>query len=213
LGDDELRLVLRASNAIGYPFGPMIWLLALTGQRRREVAAMEWGELTLAGGKPVWSLSAVRTKNSRAHDVPLAPAAVRILEAIPRIAEQNGAARFVFTTTGKTPCSGFSRVKANLDRQMLTIARRESEAKGGGLAEVKSQPWPVHDLRRTMASGMARLGVTLPVIERTLNHVSGSFAGIVSIYQRHDFADEKRQALERWADFLTQLAWGVNGDA
>lgn len=205
LSDDELRLVLRASNALGYPFGPMIWLLALTGQRRREVAAMEWGELTLAVEK-TWSLPAARTKNSRSHDIPLAPAALNILGSLPRIISRGGNPRFVFTTTGNTPVSGFSRTKTNIDRQMLTIARREAEAKGGGPAEVKLQPWRVHDLRRTMASGMARLGVTLPVIERTLNHVSGSFAGIVGVYQRHDFADEKRQALTKWADFLDELA-------
>jgi len=66
-------------------------------------------------------------------------------------------------------------------------------------------PFVIHDLRRSVASGMARLGVNLPVIERVLNHVSGSFAGIVGVYQRHDFADEKRAALERWAAHLAKV--------
>lgn len=212
LSDDELRLVLRAANAIGYPFGQMIWILALTGSRRREVSAMEWQEITLADN-PTWSLPSARTKNSRVHNVPLVAAAVRILESMPRISRQDGAPRFVFTTTGKTPVSGFSRVKGNLDRQMLAIAKSEAEAKGGDSAKVKLAPWRLHDLRRTMASGMARLGIPLPVIERALNHVSGSFAGIVGIYQRHDFADEKRQALAKWADFLEQIAGVSHGDA
>jgi integrase len=184
----------------------MIWLLALTGQRRREVAAMEWQELALSGANPLWSLPASRTKNGRAHDVPLAAAAVRILQTVPRI--RGNEARFVFTTTGNTPVSGFSRAKTFLDRQMLAIARSEAQAP----EKVKLQPWRVHDLRRTSASGMARLGVALAVVERTLNHVSGTFSGIVGVYQRHDFAEEKRAALRRWADSLTELAGG-NGHA
>ena len=60
-------------------------------------------------------------------------------------------------------------------------------------------PWVLHDLRRTVASGMAALGVNLPVIEKLLNHVSGSFAGIVGVYQRHSFSDEKRAAMLAWA--------------
>jgi integrase len=207
LSDDELRLVLLAADALGYPFGPMIWLLALTGQRRREVAAMEWQELTLSGDKPLWSLPASRTKNGRAHDVPLAAPALRILQTVPRI--RGNESRFVFTTTGNTPVSGFSRAKALLDRQMLAIAR--SEAQGPG--KVKLQSWRVHDLRRTSASGMARLGVALAVVERTLNHVSGTFAGIVGVYQRHDFAEEKRVALGHWANSLIKLAGGFNGHA
>jgi integrase len=72
-------------------------------------------------------------------------------------------------------------------------------------ALAKTPDWVFHDLRRTVASGMARLGVNLPVIERVLNHVSGSFAGIVGVYQRHEFAEEKRAALEKWAEHVERL--------
>jgi integrase len=68
--------------------------------------------------------------------------------------------------------------------------------------------WILHDLRRTCASGMARLGINLPVIEKVLNHISGSFAGIVAVYQKHSFAEEKRQALEAWGRHLDMLVSG-----
>jgi integrase len=131
---------------------------------------------------------------------------LRVLHGLPRISGKDGEPRFVFTTSGDTPVSGFSRAKANLDRQILILIKREAEAIGADPSKAKPvQPWRVHDLRRTMVSGLARLGVSLPVIERCLNHVSGSFGGIVGVYQRHDFADEKRQALVKWAEFVAEL--------
>jgi integrase len=96
----------------------------------------------------------------------------------------------LFSTTGKRAVSGFSKKKRELD----------------GLAGVKE--WRLHDLRRTAASGMAKLGIQLPVIEKVLNHSSGSFAGIVGVYQRHSFADEKRAALEAWTAHVSQLLTG-----
>jgi integrase len=71
-----------------------------------------------------------------------------------------------------------------------------------------TSPWVFHDLRRTTASGMQRLGIPLPVIEKVLNHTSGSFRGIVGVYQRHDFADEKQNALQRWADHVDAVIHG-----
>jgi hypothetical protein len=91
---------------------------------------------------------------------------------------------FVFTTTGTTPISGWSRAKDKL----------------GDVAS-----WRIHDLRRTTATGLQRLGTALPVTESILGHVAGSRAGIVGIYQRHDYADEKRAALEAWGEFVTEL--------
>jgi integrase len=179
LSDDELRLVWKAAEGMGWPFGPMVQLLVLTGQRRSEVAGMEWQEVDLE--KATWVIPSHRTKNAEAHLVPLSPPAVAILASLPRVGD------YVFTTTGRTPVSGFSRAKAALD----------------GRAEIA--PWRLHDVRRTVASGMARLGVNLPVIEKVLNHTSGSFAGIVGVYQRHSFADEKRRALEVWGRFVEEL--------
>ena len=96
---------------------------------------------------------------------------------------------FVFTTNGAAPSSGYSKNKRRLD----------------ALLQADMPPWRLHDLRRTVASGMARLNINLPVIEKVLNHSSGSFAGIVGVYQRHSFADEKRAALEAWGNFVAAL--------
>ena len=179
LTDDELKRVWRAANKEGYPFGSILKLLILAGQRRREVAGMMWSELDLDCG--LWTLPRERTKNDRWHQVPLSRQAVEILKAAPRIGD-----KYVFTLNGTAPYNGF-KAKERFDD-------------GVGIA-----PWTVHDLRRTAASGMAKLGVSLVVIEKVLNHVSGSLAGIVGVYQRHEFAEEKRAALQQWADYVERL--------
>ena len=107
-----------------------------------------------------------------------------VLQALPRIG-----GRFVLTTSGETPSSGYSKAKRRLD----------------ALLPPDMPGWVLHDTRRTVASGMARLGVTLPVIEKCLNHISGSFSGIVSVYQKHSFADEKRLAFDAWGNFVSDL--------
>jgi integrase len=140
-----------------------------------------------------------RTKNGEPHEVPLSEAAIAIIKALPRIESAEG---FLFTTNARTAVSGFSRAKGALDAAMIEIARAERDA------EVVIPRWTFHDLRRTAASGMARLGIALPVIEKVLNHSSGSFAGIVGVYQRHSFADEKRKALQTWANFVISLVEG-----
>ena len=180
LSDDELRAVWRAADDEGWPFGGIVKLLILTGARRDEVGKMRWSELDLEGR--LWTLPRERVKNDTEHAIPLSDAAVALIEALPRIGRG-----FVFTTNGKTPYNSYTRGKARLDRA------------------IKSEPWTLHDLRRTAASGMARLGVNLPVIEKVLNHKSGSFAGVVGVYQRHDFGNEKRNALETWGRFVTSL--------
>jgi integrase len=185
LTDDELRLVWIAAEKMGPPFGPMVQALILTGQRRSEVAEMERGELDIKGR--LWSLSPARTKNNRAHDVPLSQQVITVIERAPRIGS-----RFVFTTNGEVAASDFGKRKRKLDALLP-----------------KSMPdWTLHDIRRTVASGMAKLGVSLPVVEKVLNHISGSFSGIVAIYQHHDFAEEKRAALEAWASHVDSVIGG-----
>ena len=181
LSDDELRLIWNAAEENGWPFGPIVQLLMLTGQRRDEVAGMAWSELDQTD--KVWKLPRGRVKNDNGHEVPLSAPALKIIRAIPKVAGVD----LLFTTTGKTPVSGFSKEKAALE-----------EAVG-------FDDWWLHDLRRTMASGMARLGVSLPVIEKILNHSSGSFRGVVGVYQRHSFADEKRAALDLWGAHVARL--------
>jgi integrase len=206
LSDEELRAVWIAAEGIGYPFGPFVQMLILSGQRRDEVAGMSWREID--GKAALWTLPASRTKNGRAHDVPLAASAVALLNGQPRIA---GDGRLVFSTTGETAISGFSRAKTRLDKDALALLRQWAKERGEDAEAVELPHWTLHDLRRTAATGMARLGIDLPVIEKVLNHVSGSFAGIVGVYQRHSFADEKRRALETWASFVSALVTGEDG--
>lgn len=202
LSDDELRIVWRVATEDGWPFGRLVQLLILTGQRRDEVAEMRWLELDL--GARLWTLPRERSKNDTAHEVPLSDQALAIIERLPRIA---GKAKLVFTTTGETPMSGFSRGKERLDKLVLADLQEAARRSGGDPDKVEPPDrWTLHDLRRTMASGMARLGIQLPIIEKVLNHSSGSFAGIVGVYQRHSFSDEKRAALERWARFVIELS-------
>lgn len=185
LSDDELALVWKAADADDTPFGPLVKLLVLTGQRLTEVGEMRWDELDLE--KKLWTLSGERVKNGERHDVPLSQAAVDILTALPRIKTTGG---YVFTSGRDAAVSGYSRAKSRLDAAI---------AKANPAGEKVVEHWTFHDLRRTMASGMARLGIALPVIEKVLNHTSGTFRGIVGVYQRHSYADEKRAALDRWA--------------
>lgn len=212
LTDDELRLVWLAAGKVGYPFGQMVRLLVLTGARRDEVAGMRRSELSANG---IWTLPASRTKNSRAHALPLPSQAVAVIANVPAvkvtkadgdIPAHRGKRDYLFTTTGKAPVSGFTRAKERLDKAMLEIARKEAEDSGIDPESVKLAPWTFHDVRRSMASGLARLGVSLPVVERLLNHVSGSFGGIVSTYQHHQFDDEKRAALTTWAAHIEALS-------
>ena len=168
-------------------------MLLLTGQRRDEVASMRDAEIDGS----TWTLPAARTKNGRAHVVPLSEAALDVLVSVDRV---EGKAGYVFTTTGDTAVSGFTNARGRLEAIMAEIASAER----GKAMEILA--FTLHDLRRTAASGMASLGVHMPVVEKILNHASGSFAGVAGVYQRHDFADEKRQALEAWGRHVLTLA-------
>lgn len=190
LSDTELRAVWLAAAEIGYPFGHAVQLLILTGQRRAEVLEAEWREFDLDGS--VWTIPRQRAKNDRAHVVALSETAKAILGALPRIGQP---ARFIFTTTSTSPFSGVSKAT-----ERLTALASGHMPEGQSL-----EPWRLHDLRRTFASGCARLGVGIHVVEKILNHTSGTFGGIVGVYQRHDFAAERRDALERWATHVQSL--------
>jgi integrase len=180
LSDAELVKVWQAAEKLGYPYGPAIKLLVLTGGRREEIGQLRWSEIE--GG--TIHLSGKRTKNSEPHIIPLSPVAQSVLAEVPRINE------FVFTL-GKTPLNSWSRVKRKLD----------------GLAAL-AEPWVVHDLRRTTATGLQRLRVALEVTESVLGHTSGSRAGVVGIYQRHDYAEEKAEALDKWGARVIALVEG-----
>lgn len=199
LTDDEIRWFWAACEADGFPWGPLGKVLLLTGQRLNEVAQITDGEVR----GDLWHLSADRTKNGRAHDVPLPRLARDVLAGVERIAGRQG---FIFTTTGNSPVSGFFKARATLADAMEQIAAKER----GEPVEIPR--WTFHDLRRTAATGMARLGIPVRVTEAVLNHVSGTGGGIVAVYQRHDYAEEKRQALEAWAGFVAELIEGKPGN-
>lgn len=187
LADDELRAVWSASCLLGYPFGPIIQLLILLGQRRDEVAGMTAKELDLEKG--IWTLPAVRSKNKKTHVVPLPPLARSIIADLPRIESDAG---FLFTTTGTSHVVGFGKAKLRLDVSLANA--------GNALA-----PWTLQDLRRTLATGCAGLGVAPQVVEAILNHSGGVIRGVAKVYNRYDYAREKRAALELWARHLSDL--------
>jgi integrase len=197
LTDAELRLVWLAAEGLGWPFGPIVQLLILTGQRRDEVGGLRWPELDLS--QKQWLLPADRSKNGEQNLVPLAPQALSIIDSLPHI---KGGAQLVFTTTGETAVSGFSKIKQRLDAAMLSIKRREAKDAGADAKAIEAitlAPWRFHDLRRTVASGCQRLGIPLEVSEAILNHTSGTRAGIVGVYHVYKFETEKRSALDAWA--------------
>lgn len=199
LTDDEIRLIWKAADRMASPFGPMFRLLLLTGQRREEVAGMRWAEIeNIGSASPLWVIPAARAKNGKPHAVPLPPEAVTILQAVPRMVNPDTGkeSEFVFTTTGKTPVSGYSKAKARLDREMADLAGDDAD---------QIPAWRLHDLRRTVASGLARIGQPIHVVEAVLNHRSGAISGVAAVYIRHEFADEKRAALSAWARTVMAL--------
>lgn len=193
LSDDELRLVWTAAGQMSKPFGPMFRLLILTGQRRDEVAKLRWSELDLENA--TWLLPASRAKNSKQHSVPLSQTAVELIKGLPRLTdpETEQPSEFVFTTNARTAVSGFSKAKARLDALVCNLAQPEG---------FSPAPWRIHDLRRTVASNLARLGQPIHIVEAILNHRSGTISGVAAVYIRHEFAEEKRRALIVWEQHL-----------
>jgi integrase len=163
------------------PLNAIVRFLILSGQRREEVAGMKWTELS--DDFSTWTIPASRAKNGATHIVPLSDQAREQLRSLPQFNE------LVFPGL-RGAFNGWSKAKAALD------------AKSG------VTNWRLHDLRRTMATGLQRLGVRLEVTEQVLNHVSGSRAGIVGVYQRHDFALEKRAALQAWGEQVIAIVEG-----
>jgi integrase len=184
LDDEELKRVWDAL-ASDSGFDAIARMLILTGQRREEVAGMTWDELSADG--LTWTLPAARAKNSAVHIVPLSAQAQAIIAAQPR----SNRTTLVFPgRLGHNTFNGWGNAKIALDRKSNVT------------------DWVIHDLRRTVATNLQKLGVRLEVTEAILNHTSGSRSGIVGIYQRHDWKDEKRAALQAWADRLEAIVEG-----
>lgn len=166
---------------------PYFKVLLLTAQRRTEVASMQWQEVNL--DKAEWIIPSSKTKNGREHLVPLSPAVVAILRSLP----QRKPSEYVFGKYADAPYSGYSKAKRELDAAML-IKLREDEG--------ELRDWRIHDLRRTAASGMAALRVQPHIVEAVLNHTASK---LQRTYQVYLYADEKREALDKWADHISRL--------
>lgn len=193
LSDAELIKLWEAAGKSIEPYSSIVRLLLLTGQRREEVAGMAWSELT--DDLATWTIPASRTKNGTPHIVPLSePAQDLIRKLLPddredmaRELEARRETNALVFPGEKGVFGGWSKAKARLDTS-------------SGVTE-----WRLHDLRRTLATGFQRQGVRLEVTEAVLNHVSGSRAGIVGVYQRHDWAAEKRAALNNWGGHVERI--------
>ncbi|MGH7073426.1 MAG: tyrosine-type recombinase/integrase [Stellaceae bacterium] len=176
LSNDEIVALWQECDRLNSAIGDVVKLLLLTGQRLSEVAKMRRAEIDDNSGE--WRLLGRRTRNRRDHLVLLSKKAHAVIAARARIQDCD----FVFSTTGKTPVSGFSKFKRELD-QVLQF----------------KTPWRLHDLRRTVASGMAALQIAPHVIEAVLNHASGTISGVAAIYNRYAYVKEKKEALDAWA--------------
>jgi integrase len=182
LDDNEIVRFWASCEALAWPFGPMFQLLLLTAQRRDEVGGMRWSELDLE--RREWMLPRERAKNGRAHVIHLSAPAIEIIAGLPRFESD-----IVFLgATGVTPASGFSRAKERLDMLM-----------GDPPA------WILHDLRRSAASGMARLGVGPHVVDKILAHSGGTIRGVAAVYNRFEYLPERAAALDAWGRFIESL--------
>lgn len=190
LSDSELGALYNVLEEEGAPFGPAILMLMLTGQRRNEVFEADVSEFDL--GAALWTIPGDRAKNGSAHLVPLSPPALALAKALIGQAEEGK----LLPARGnpKAGPSGFSKA-------MVRIRAALEERLGRTVPH-----WTLHDLRRTLATGLQRIGVRLEVTEAVLNHLSGSRSGIVGVYQRHNWFAEKGDALSAWAKEVRRIA-------
>jgi integrase len=191
LSDDELGVIWPLLSEAG-TFGALLKTLLLTAQRRDEVANMVRTEI---GADGIWTIPAERYKTKRSNHVPLSNTARAVIEAQAQI----DGCDYIFPSRTKTPFSGFGKSKARLDKAVLLYMQKR--AKKG--AEVDPLPnWTLHDLRRTAKTLMVRAGVRPDISERVLGHV---IAGVEGTYDRHSYADEKRDALEKLAAMIDRI--------
>jgi integrase len=183
LGNDELRALWRASEAMGYPYGSLFQMLAVTGQRKSEVAEARWSEFDL--DKKLWEIPAERMKSDAGHAVPLSDEAMKVLLSLPRFTKGD----FLFSASyGARPVvGGFDKAKKALDTKMRAELRRSFP------------PFVIHDIRRTMRTGLSTLPVPDLIRELVIAHTK---PGLHKVYDQHAYLDEKRHALELWATRL-----------
>lgn len=185
LTDQELAVVWPRAEEVGYPFGTMVQLLILTGQRRGEIAGLRrsWIE----GDHIIFPEGF--TKNKREHQAQLGVMAQQIIDDIPKSGD------LLFPARGReeTPFNGWSKAKRQFDQPL----------------EIES--YTLHDLRRTFASTLARLGTPIHVTEKILNHVSGTVSGVAAVYNRHSYVEEMRSAIDAYEAHV-QILVGATSD-
>jgi integrase len=191
----ELKRVWDASKEIGYPFGAIVRLLILTGQRKLEIGLLHSDYL----GTKVISFPAELTKNGRPHTFPIGEMTQRELKQLSSCKD------YLFVgKKDRKPFNSYSKAKERLDKTIVENWAKEIDDPDEK-AKIKLVPWTLHDLRRTYATGLQALSVRMEVIESLLNHVSGRKAGIVGVYQRHDYMPEMRAAVALWESYLHKL--------
>ncbi|MGC2827671.1 MAG: site-specific integrase, partial [Pseudolabrys sp.] len=202
LNDNELFAFWRVTKRMGYPYGPFYRLLLLSGLRLNEVADASWSEFDLAKG--IWTIPASRMKGkngkARPHSVPLTADILAILAGLPRFDRGD----YLFSAKhGARPIWGSDRAKQRLDARMLRTLKAMARQRDENPAKVNLPPWVNHDLRRTLRSRLSELRVSPDVAEAILAHVK---PGIRGVYDRYEYFDEKRHALELWAKRLRDIA-------
>ena len=198
LSNEEIAALWKVAEGEALPWGPGLKLLILTGTRRNEVFDADRSEFDLKLKE--WTIPTERAKNGVPHIVPLSAPALAVLKAIPTV---DGSAKlFPAYGNAENGPSGYSRALARFRKSFDKTLKRNS-----------SEHWTLHDMRRTVATGLQRLGVRFEVTEAVLNHVSGAKGGIAGVYQRHDWKDEKRDALHAWARQINRLTRVVQDTA
>jgi integrase len=197
LSDDELRALWVATGTMGYPFGPLLRLLAVTGQRKSEVAEASWPEFDFE--RKLWTIPAERMKSDAPHAVPLTAEAIAILESLPRFEHLD----FLFSTTfGTKPVSGFSKAKRRLDGLMLAELKKAAAERGDSPERTKLSEFVLHDIRRSVRTGLSALPVPDLVRELVIAHTK---PGLHKVYDQYAWLSEKREALELWAARLRAI--------
>lgn len=193
LTDAELRALWQVAEAEARPWGPGLKLLMLTGARKSEVFDADRSEFDLKAKE--WVIPAERAKNGSPHIVPLSAAAVGVLKAVP--IDPKSTKLFPAAGNAERSPGGFSKAQNRFRKGMDERLEREA-----------GDYWTLHDIRRTVATGLQRIGVRFEVTEAILNHVSGAKGGVAGVYQRHDWKAEKRTALDAWARELDRIVTG-----
>lgn len=212
----EIALMWKAAEGLGYPFGPCVQLIILTGARRNEIAEAERSEFDLHA--QTWTLPAARSKNKRSHLRHLSPHAMTVLEALPQVGRPLReaskprpsrpardvpiAGELLFSSTGRTAISGFSKIRNRLQTDMV------AEAKRIGI-EPPPDDWQFHDLRRSLVTWLAGAGFAVHVADKLLGHVSGAIRGVQAVYQRAEFLPERKAALLAWGEHVAALVAGT----